>query len=125
MACSTCNKVEPTLPEVALRYSAPSRFYVNPFGDRFDIQTPLLASFWTPSGGWKVDVVINAQTIRVTGRTAKGVVSAVIALFKQNDQSVNLTDLWLNLNIQWLERTATKYRRVSIEELMTFVTLNN
>lgn len=125
MACSTCNKVEPTLPEVALRYSSPVRFYVNQHGDRFDVHTPLIESFWTPSGGWKVNVVINAQTIRVTGRSAKGVVNAVIALFKQNQQSVDLTDLWLNLNIQWLERTLQKYRRISIEELLAFATLNN
>lgn len=125
MACGTCNKVEPTLPEVALRYSAPSRFYVNQYGDRFDLHTPLIESFWTPSGGWKVSVVVNAQTIRVTGSSAKGVVSAVIALFKQNQQSVNLTDLWANLNVQWIERTSAKYRRVTTEELMEFLILNN
>lgn len=125
MPCGSCQHVESDLPEVSLRYSAPERFFVTATEDRLDIKTPLLRNDRTPTGGWRVSVVVNGQTIRVTGQSAKNVVKAVVALFKQNQQSVNLLDLWLNLNIQWLERTSEKYRLVSIEELIQFSTINN
>lgn len=125
MSCGTCQHVESDLPEVSLRYSAPDRFYVNEHGDRFDVRSPLIRNDRSPTGGWRVSVVVNGQTLVVTGGSAKTVVKAVVALFKQNQQSVNLQDLWLNLNIQWLERTSEKYRLVSIEELVQFSTINN
>lgn len=125
MACGSCKNVESNLPEVALRYSAPERYFVDRLGDRHDIRKPLLRSDRSPSGGWKVSVTVNEQVLRVTGRTPKNVVQAVIALFKSNQQSVNLLDLWLNLNIQWLERTPEKYRLVPLEDLVQFSTINN
>lgn len=125
MPCGSCQHVESDLPEVSLRYSAPERFFVTATDDRLDIKTPLIRNDRTPTGGWRVNVVVNGQNLRVTGQSAKNVVKAVVALFKQNQQSVNLLDLWLNLNIQWLERTSEKYRLVSIEELIQFSTINN
>ena len=125
MPCGSCQQVNSTLPEVSLRYSAPERFFVTASGDRLDVKTPLIREDRSPTGGWKVDVVVNGQTIRVTGQNARNVVKAVVALFKQNQQSVNLLDLWLNLNIQWLERTSEKYRLVDIGELIQFSTINN
>lgn len=125
MPCGSCQHVESDLPEVSLRYAAPERFFTNAHGERFDLRRPLIRSDRSPTGGWRVGVVVNGQTVVVTGGSAKTVVKAVVALFKQNQQSVNLLDLWLNLNIQWLERTSEKYRLVSIEELVQFSTINN
>lgn len=72
-----------------------------------------------PRRGWDVVLVINGSVTRVTGQSPKAVFLAAKRALSINQAEFTDIDLWLNLNIQWLDRLPPgKPRIVDIDRLL-------
>ena len=123
MSCSTCNKVAPimSMGRSGLDYTlTPGVTYVTTYtGQNLPISAPLVSAPHGPIGGWGVRLFINSQQAVIQGRSATEVYSAAALLLDTNGISFTPQDLWLNLNIQWLQNQVAKYRVVKLEELLS------
>lgn len=123
MSCQTCNKVKPA---VSMGHSG-LNYTLNPtasaiqdhFGKLVDLAQPVARRPHGPLGGWGVDFFINSIQTRFDGGGPDQVYHNVARVFELNNISYSPADLWLNLNIQWLQRVPKKYRRISMSQLMS------
>lgn len=126
MSCSTCNKVAPVMSmgRSGLDYTLkPGVNYISTqSGHNLALNVPVVESPHGPVGGWHVKLFINSQQTEVRGRTAREVFDAASLLLSMNDVLFTEPDLWLNLNIQWLQNQVAKYRIVEVSELLSLAT---
>lgn len=73
----------------------------------------LLLGSRRPSGGWAAKFRIKGIDHVLSGKSAGDVARKTMALHKSNGESLSWEDVWLNLNLQWIERTDHKYFSVS------------
>lgn len=88
------------------------------FGKVVDLTQPVAKRPHTPLGGWAVEFFINSIQTRFDGAGPDTVYQNVARAFELNHISYTRADLWLNLNIQWLQRVPIKYRRIALSQLM-------
>lgn len=122
MACSTCKKVkQETLSATAdgLEYSLrPDTFSIAATGSV--VRPPA-----QPRGGWHVRWKIKGQDTVVPGISPAAVHKSTKALFATNGISVSDKDLWLNLNIQWAQRTVEKHLLVNLPGLLSLADVSD
>lgn len=87
-------------------------------GHNLALNVPVVEAPHGPVGGWHVKLFINSQQTEVKGRTAYEVFNAASMLLSLNDIAFTEPDLWLNLNIQWLQNQVARYRMVEVRELL-------
>lgn len=114
MACSTCNKVS----SMNFAVTNNAKFVTGRDGNSYPINSCLVARSRVPRSGWGVVFTINEQTVRVGGPTSASVYRSSKELFEKNDIVITEDELWLNLNIQWLERAVDKHQQVTLAELL-------
>lgn len=66
---------------------------------------PLLAGNYRPHGGWTARFRINGIDRMYQGRTAQEVARKVSSDHADNNVPLTGADVWLNLNLQWMEKT--------------------
>lgn len=71
-----------------------------------------------PQGGWNAVLPIKGQSVRVEGRTAVEVYNAAVMVLARNGLKSTTPSVWLNLNLQWLNRTPAKYHIVRPSDLL-------
>lgn len=119
MACDSCNKSEPATPAAAMTYAATASSVVGKDGVRYQINKSLIPAGRKPTGGWKVSLLVNGQFVTADGGSAEAVHAEAARLLKLNGAVYSDLDLWLNLNIQWLQRLAEKFQVVRERDLMS------
>ena len=119
MACDSCNKSEPVTPAAAMTYAATASSVVGKDGVRYQINKSLIPAGRKPTGGWKVSLLVNGQFVTADGGSAEAVHAEAARLLKLNGAVYSDLDLWLNLNIQWLQRLAEKFQVVRERDLMS------
>lgn len=90
-------------------------------GETLGLRQPLVVSGTAPSGGWASAVVINGTKLVTYGSSPVDVLSSMSEILDDNRISYRTQDLWLTLNMDWLERTPPKNRKVSLDSLMQVV----
>ncbi len=123
MSCQTCNKVKTvSMGHSGLNYRLDVE--IAPIADRFgkivDLTQPIAKRPHSPLGGWGVDFFLNSIQTRFDGASPEIVYQNVARSFDLNAIDYTRADLWLNLNIQWLQRVPQKYRRISLSQIMAF-----
>lgn len=88
------------------------------FGKVVDLTQPVARRPHSPLGGWGVSFHVNSVKTDFSGSTPEAVYHEVVKVFDLNDVYYTSADLWFNLNIQWLQKVPTKYRRISITQLL-------
>ncbi len=79
---------------------------------------PLIRTPGRPQGGWNAVIPIKGQSVRVEGRTAVEAFNAAVLALSRNGVSSNTPSVWLNLNLQWMSRTPSKYHIARPSDLM-------
>lgn len=118
MACDTCSTPAKSAPVAALTYTATSSTVVGKDGLRYQIRKSLVPAGRKPSGGWKVALPVNGQTITAEGASAEAVFAEATRILGENKIAVTELDLWLNLNLQWVRRAPEKYQIVRESDLL-------
>lgn len=90
-------------------------------GETLGIRQPLLVKGSAPAGGWSSAIVFNGTKVVVSGASPVDVISSMAEILENNRVEFRTQDLWLTLNMDWLERTPEKNRRVSLESLLRIV----
>jgi hypothetical protein len=120
MPCDTCNSSGAAAkPAAAMIYSATASSVVGRDGVRHSIAKPLIPAGRKPTGGWKVNLLVNGQSIEADGPTGEAVHAEAVRLLQLNGITYSDLDLWLNLNLQWVRRAVEKYQVVRESDLMT------
>lgn len=119
MACDSCNKSAPATPAAAMLYTATASSVVGRDGVRHKINAPLIPPGRKPTGGWKVSLLVNGQTVEADGGGPNEVHAEATRLLALNEVPYSDLDLWLNLNVQWISRSAEKFQIVRLSDLMT------
>jgi hypothetical protein len=122
MSCNTCNKVKKvSLGQSGLNYTLDLE--AAPITDRFgkivDLSQAIAKRPHSPVGGWGVSFYVNSVKTDFSGLTPDSVYREVAKVFDLNGVDYTHADLWLNLNIQWLQRVADRYRRISMTQLLS------
>lgn len=123
MSCQTCNKIKAriSMGHSGLNYQLEPE--AAPISDRFgkiiDLSQPIAKKPHSPLGGWGADFFVNSIQTHFDGETAEIVYQNVARNFDLNHIDYTRADLWLNLNIQWLQRVPKKYRRIDLFKLMS------
>ncbi len=117
MSCNSCLKVEPIDPlKHGLQYNVAE--------GAVSLAVPAIPPMRRPRGGWAVEIYIHGQKSTVAGINARDVAYNVGQLLELNEVLYTLPQLWLNLNIQWVERAVEKYQKVSLDELLNIAIPN-
>ena len=125
MACRTCGTVkEPVPASSALSFSTSANQVRGINGQLYSVKKSLVPSHQRPSGGWAATFEIQGQRINFTGPSARSSFVEARRLLKLNGVAIHDRDLWLNLNLQWLERVPKKFHLVSISALMELAAPN-
>lgn len=126
MSCSTCAKVVEPLPDnPGLEYSLASNLSVQGRDGKFyKINSCLIPTPYKPTGGWGVVFNIKGQRITVTGQTPREVFLNSKKVFALNGLVVTDRDVWVNLNIQWTQRTITKRQNILLDDLLALAGVN-
>lgn len=74
-----------------------------------------------PTGGWVATFRINGIDKTFTGRSPQELGNTVLREHQKNNVSLSVADLWLNLNLQWMERLDQKYFLVDRSELTKLI----
>lgn len=75
-------------------------------GHSIPLNQALLRPYSRPHAGWHVKFLIKGIPNKIKGSSASDTFLNTKSILQLNNIDVNDTDLWLNLNLQWLERTA-------------------
>ena len=121
MSCNTCNKVIDTAKN-GLQYSLKNPHTTTMWGE--SLQRPLLAPAKAPRGGWFFDLYLQGHSTRISGRDPLAVTTEVARLLSLNEILYTPTQLWLNLNIQWVGRAVEKYQKIRLPHLLALSTQN-
>lgn len=127
MACTTCDKVTIIEPgKHGLQYSlAPGQSTVTARGGKtFPIISCMIPRPHQPRGGWRVVIFIHGQKTEITASTYAGVAIDAKALLDLNEIKYTIADLWMNLNIQWIEHAIERYQTVKLQDLLYISTTN-
>ena len=116
MSCSTCKKLR---EGVRLFYTTDQTTVIS----RRDglpkrITQPLFPPLRTPRGGWSVTFTINGQVMVFPGSAGRNVYHSVERILTTNDIHIRPLDLWLNLNIAWLQRADKRHQDVWLEDIL-------
>jgi len=68
----------------------------------------LILGAYRPSGGWRAQFQINGVNHLIDGRTAHEVALRTSQAHAKNGISLTAADIWLNLNLQWMDRLDAK-----------------
>ena len=121
MACGTCSKIKQYDPDKSgLQYSLAYGVTVveGKTGKQYPINSCLIDKPHMPRGGWSIVLWIHGQRTVVNGSTYRTVFLKTKELLELNNFSYTDLDIWLNLNIQWLENAINKYQSVVLESLL-------
>ena len=126
MSCSQCDKVANASPYAGMHFTAdPSIKHVTGRdGRRYAVDSCLVAKTRRPRGGWGVTLIVNKQTVTVDGSTSDEVFNKVKSTLKINDFDVSDHNIWINLNIQWLDKVVDKHQKVTLSMLLEIVAPN-
>lgn len=128
MSCTGCNKKQVFDPDKSgLQYSyvdgAPA-FLTGRDGQIYLLDRCVVSSLKSPVGGWGVSLWIKGNLTFIPGTGPTNVFQGAVETLKLNGISFTFRDLWLNLNLLWLERVSPKYQKVSFDSLLE-LTKNN
>jgi len=129
MACPTCGKSQASTPvpseSESLNYSTALTQVASRRGGMLPIAGPLVDDSTPPRGSWRVMIPVAGHTQEVKGGSPKAVFNNAKSLLERNGVTISDANLWLNLNIQWLQRvTKAHLQPVTLEELMAVATGN-
>lgn len=127
MSCPNCKDVDVFIPDRSgLQYSRVSnvRQVTGKDGRTYSLTACLVPSLKSPQGGWWVKLWVKGHQLTVGGINPTDTFANAKSLFRLNEITVPDIDLWINLNIQWVERTSKKYLKVSLESILELVTPN-
>ena len=118
MSCNTCNKVHETIDpnKHGLQYSLKD--------SSVSIDSPLLAPAKAPRGGWYFELYLHGHVTRITRPKPRAVAEEVARLLDLNEILYTPSQLWLNLNIQWVGRAVEKYQKIRLPHLLAISTTN-
>lgn len=125
--CKSCGGGDslPVAPPVSAMEFTASQTTVNlRDGTRSQLNRPLFSSMATPFGGkWSFSFVLNGTQHNVKGkRRPQDVANEVIQIYTANQTALSTADLWLNLNIFWLDKVAPEFWLLSKEQLYAATT---
>lgn len=86
-------------------------------GRRFPLSQPLVAAGHFPRDGWKALIKVRGVVSTLRATSGAGVFEEAKRLHEINSEPFDATDLWLNLNLQWVKRVADKYQVVTPQAL--------
>jgi hypothetical protein len=81
----------------------------------------LIRSGKRPSGGWFFNFRVRGIDFKVNGISPQQVARQVHTKLKQNGVSISPADLWLNLNLQWMNRLDHEHFTVTREALTSLI----
>lgn len=120
MSCNTCKKID-TSNYHGLQYS----LHINILSVKgYKITSPLFIPAKAPRGGWYFTLYIKGHEFRVKKNKPHEVAAEVARLLDLNEILYTRTQLWLNLNIQWVGRAVDKYQMVKLPDLLAISTPN-
>ena len=102
-----------------MTYSATSSTVTGKDGKAYALNQPLNGNAVQPSGGWKADIEVHGVPRTVTGRSGVAVFREAKRLLELNGAAFRELDLWLNLNIQWVQRVSDKHQVVTLSSLLS------
>ncbi len=117
MACTTCQKPVATTAS-QLHFSTESDHVRGKDGISRSIMQPLVDKLHRPQGGWKAVLTIHGQTQLVQDEDPRRVFDQAKQLLTLNNIAFTERDLWLNLNIQWIERANEAKQKVRLSDIM-------
>jgi hypothetical protein len=77
-----------------------------------------------PRGGWHFILYVKGHEFRIKKSKPHDVAAEVSRLLDLNEILYTQTQLWLNLNIQWVGRAVEKYQVVKLPDLLAISTPN-
>lgn len=127
MSCPNCPtpKEKPQTPASTLNFSASVDTVVGKDGKRYSIEGSLIPTGRRPSGGYRFQLTIAGHTASSPASTAREAFAEASRLLSTNGVEVSARDLWLNLNIQWLQRLDEKYHVVRLADLLEVASGND
>ena len=121
MSCSTCKNLDPIISVgrsgLDYVYKADVTHLATRTGQFISLEESVVKNPHGPSGGWSAVFFINSQRTTIPGRSPLEVFVNAAELFRLNNVPFTERDMWLNLNIQWLQKQVERYRIVQVEEL--------
>lgn len=123
MSCTNCDKVVTASPYAGMHFTVDPQIQriTGRDGKQYVLDGCLVTKTRKPRGGWGVTVVVNNQTLRVQGSSSTEVFNNVKSILELNGFSVSDRNIWLNLNIQWLDNTVDKHQKVTLPMLLEIV----
>lgn len=122
MACPSCQKPKMSTPstETGLPYAAKVGTILDRQNRPISIGKLLLDQASPPHGMWRASIPVKGHFENVNGGDPYATFRQAKELMALNGVDVSDLDLWLNLNIQWLERSKKPQRHaVTLEALLT------
>lgn len=115
-------ELEVTMSSLILPYTTDRSRVRSRTGQMVPVIQPLVMPHGRPHTGWTIRLNTNGQRVNFTGNHPLTVVKKVFKFLEDNSIKYSKLDVWLNLNIQWLNRTSTKYQNVLLQDLMEIAT---
>lgn len=128
MACKNCPTIEPAEAHrsgLAYRMLDTQPYVIGLRGKRYSIAQPLVFRPHKPRGGWTVEVWMHGMAHTFSAGDPFSVFTKVKAFLIINEQPAPDIEIWLNLNLQWLERAIEKYQHVTRDDLMLLAIPNH
>lgn len=117
MSCDSCDKTANGMTGLEYTWNGPSIAFTATDGTALRLDRPLVRRPNTPHGGWKVELVVNGQRSVIPGRSPAEVHKHASELLSTNGITITTSNLWLNLQVQWLTKTLKKYRLIELDAL--------
>lgn len=83
----------------------------------YPLNQPLVPLSHYPRGQWAANVKVAGIVRQLNFPTAVQVFNEAMRLHQLNKEDFWFVNVWLNLNLQWIPRLASKYRIVTVEQL--------
>lgn len=88
-------------------------------GLKYSMLSPLVRSPGRPANGWRVTLPVNGVNTTIEGNTPFEVYNATVVTLQRNGITLNVVDIWFNLNLQWVAR-CERYAVASVADLMSY-----
>lgn len=117
--CKSCtsSNIEPR-PITEMQFTAHRTHVTLTNGTRSPLNRAFINPLHKPSAGWSFQFILGGtQHTIAKKRRPEDVAAEVVRIYAQNGKTVPTADVWLNLNLYWLNRTDRMHWLVGTDEL--------
>lgn len=107
---------------MSLTYSTDQTTVTTAAGQSFALNQSLVGDLNRPKNGWMAQFVIHGSTVQITDESPNRVFAKAKQVLELNNIPFTDSGIWLNLNIQWLDRLQKGRPKVQLDDLLNIAT---